>query len=155
MPDNTTPDSTPQQPEGETAPIGAASGNRWEAAAYETTADPAAPAAPVVENVAPVPPVGQPPVLPQEPARSRRPSRTALLAGGAAAALVLVGAGAFAAGHAAADGGRHDEQFQVDQFGQHTGPPPGAPGQGTLPGGPDGDDDHGFGDFDDDGGESE
>lgn len=137
MPENTTPDnSTPQQPEGETAPIGAASGNRWEPTAPEA-GQPAPPAG--------LPPT--PPLLPPEPAPSRRPGRQALLAGGAAAALVIVGASAFALGSAAADGGRPDQPFQVDQQGQQLGPPPGAPH---------GDDDHGFGfgfggDDDDDG----
>ena len=149
MPEPTTPDNTPQQPAGnpgeqqaETAPLGAGSGNRWEPAAQDATATP--PATPL--TAPPVgPPVGPPPAAPptaqagapvpgSEPPTQRRfprPGRTALTAGIAAAALVLVGAGGFVAGRASVDD--HRNGFQVDQEWRRDGQFPGAPGQG-IPG---------------------
>jgi len=145
VPEPTTPDNTPQQPAGnpgeqqaETAPLGAGSGNRWEPAAQDATATP--PATPLT-----APPVGPPPAAPptaqagapvpgSEPPTQRRfprPGRTALTAGIAAAALVLVGAGGFVAGRASVDD--HRNGFQVDQEWRRDGQFPGAPGQG-IPG---------------------
>ncbi|MCB8957009.1 MAG: hypothetical protein H6529_11090 [Nocardioides sp.] len=78
------------------------------------------------------------------------PGRTALTASVAAAALVLVGAGAFAVGRASLDD--HRSGFQVDQawHGDGQGTLPGAPG--AFPGDDDGPGDHDgdFGDHDED-----
>ena len=129
MPENTTPDQPekqPQQPQDETAPIGAASGNRWEQAAHE---QPPAGTDATTQYVAPTGPV---PPAPEAPyAAPAKPGRSALVSGIAAATLVLVGAGAFVAGRASA--GEEQRGFQVDQQWQQ-GVPPGAPGQGTIPG---------------------
>lgn len=144
MPENTNPDQPirPDQPGGqqsETAPLGATSGNRWEPSTPVPPVVPPAAAAPVG------PPVGPPPAG----GSTARAGRTALTAGIAAAALVLVGAGAFAVGRASLDD--HRSGFQVDQawHGDGQGTLPGAPGAYPGDDGP-GDHDGDFGDHDED-----
>lgn len=93
-----------------------ASGNRWEpGGAVATAPPPATPAA--------APPAAGP-VL---------PDRTALVAAGVAAAVVLVGAAGFGLGRVTADG--HDGPFPGDR-GQQLRPQPGAGfgGPGAAPG---------------------
>ena len=152
MPENTSPDQPvrpdPDGPHSETAPLGASSGNRWEPSTPVPPVVPPAVAAPVGPPVGP--PAG-PPLGPPASGRSTaRPGRTALTAGVAAAALVLVGAGAFAVGRASLDD--HRSGFQVDQawHGNGQGTLPGAPG--AFPGDDDGPGDHDgdFGDHDED-----
>lgn len=131
MPENTTPDQPqqpqqPGQPQDETAPIGAASGSRWEQAAQVTppTADQ------TTQYVAPSGPA--PTATPTASAAPAKPGRSILLAGVAAGTLLVVGAGAFVAGRASA--GPDELGFRTGQQWQQGVPGQGLPGQGTVPG---------------------
>jgi len=104
-----------------------ASGNRWEPVSGEALP-------PFPQAVPPpVPPVTAPPY--SEWDESSRPGRSRWLAGIAAAALVLAGAGGYAAVRVTADD--HQSPLQVDRQWQHQSPPQGEPDDGVLPAGDD------------------